>query len=281
MSTQLTSSLFPTFLSPVGQGYGLTETCAGLTLQDPMDDRFGIAGAPIPCVEVKVVSCPDINDKGGLPYLSSDRKDANGNPVFGRGEVWVKGANVGLGYYMMPDKTKEDFTDDGWFKTGDIGQFASDGSLQIVDRKKNLIKLKGGEYIAIENMEMCYNNSSFVNAHAGGVCCYGDGDMDRPIAVIQLNDATVKSWMNENDITDDISKVKESKALYDAVLADMTKMHKDAGLGHNEKLVAIGFVSDPWTPENGCLTAANKLDRRAVQGKHEKLFDELIKKGIF
>jgi long-chain acyl-CoA synthetase len=267
--------------SPVGQGYGLTETCAGLTLQDVKDDRCGIAGAPIPCVEVKMVSCPEINDKAGLPYLSSDRKDANGNPVFGRGEVWVRGANVGLGYYMMPEKTKEDFDEDGWFKTGDIGQFADDGSVQIVDRKKNLIKLKGGEYIAIENMEMCYNNSSFVDAATGGVCCYGDGDMDRPVAVIQLNANTVKNWMKQNGITDDISKVNESKALYDAVLADMVKLHKEAGLGRNEKLVAIAFLSDPWTPENGCLTAANKLQRRAVKEKHEKLFDVLIQKGIF
>lgn len=269
------------FGCPVGQGYGLTETCAGLTLQDMKDDRFGIAGAPIPCVEIKIVSCPDINDKAGLPYLASDRKDANGNPVFGRGEVWVKGANVGVGYYMMPDKTKEEFTADGWFKTGDIGQFADDGSLQIVDRKKNLIKLKGGEYIAIENMEMCYNNSVFVDAKNGGCCCYGDGDMDRPIAVIQINLATVKSWMKENGITDSIEKVTKSKALYDAVLADMVKEHKNAGLARNEKLVAIGLVIDPWTPENGCLTAANKLQRRAVKEKHEALFDELIKKGIF
>ena len=76
-----------------------------------------------------------------LPYLSTDRKDVKGDPVFGRGEVWVKGGNVGLGYYMMPDETKKEFEEDGWFHTGDIGQFASDGSLQIVDRKKNLSEL--------------------------------------------------------------------------------------------------------------------------------------------
>ena len=56
------------------------------------------------------------------------------------------------------------WTKDGFFHTGDIGQFMEDGSLRIVDRKKNLVKLKGGEYIAIENMEMAYGNSSFVDA---------------------------------------------------------------------------------------------------------------------
>ena len=59
------------------------------------------------------------------------------------GEILVKGLNVGvgLGCYMMPDKTKEDFDSDGFFHTGDIGQFMSDGSIRIVDRKKNLVKL--------------------------------------------------------------------------------------------------------------------------------------------
>ena len=267
---------------PLVQGYGLTETCAGLTLQDPEDDRAGIAGVPIPCCEVKVVSCSEINDKAGLPYLSSDRKDVHGDPVFGRGEICVKGANVGLGYYMMPEKTKEDFDDDGWFHTGDIGQFASDGSVQIVDRKKNLIKLKGGEYIAVENMEMNYGNSRFVDAVAGGICCYGDGDMDRPIAIMQLNPVVVMNWAKEKGVAGDFEAVAASKDLYDEVMKDMEKEHKAAGLGRNEKLVAIVFITDdPWTPENGCLTAANKLQRRAVVEKHEKIFEETREKGIF
>jgi long-chain acyl-CoA synthetase len=270
------------FGCPLVQGYGLTETCAGLTLQDPADDRAGIAGVPIPCCEVKVISCSEITDKAGLPYLSSDRRDVNGKPVFGRGEICVKGNNVGLGYYMMPEKTKEDFEDSGWFHTGDIGQFASDGSVQVVDRKKNLIKLKGGEYIAVENMEMTYGNSRFVDAVAGGICCYGDGDMDRPIAIVQLNHVVVKNWAKENGIAGDFDTVKNSKEFYDTVMKDMAAEHKKAGLARNEKLVALAFISDdPWTPENGCLTAANKLQRRAVVEKHQKIFEETREKGIF
>jgi long-chain acyl-CoA synthetase len=80
------------------------------------------------------------------------------------------GTNISLGYYQMHEKTKESFRDDGFFMTGDIGQFMSDGSIRIVDRKKNLVKLKGGEYIALEKMEMTYGNSIFVDAIAGGIC---------------------------------------------------------------------------------------------------------------
>lgn len=64
---------------------------------------------------------------------------------------------------MMEDKTEEVFDSEGWFYTGDIGQFMADGSIRIVDRKKNLVKLKSGEYVALEKMEMVYGNSEFVD----------------------------------------------------------------------------------------------------------------------
>ena len=260
---------------------GLTETCAGLTIQAIDDLRPGIAGLPIPSVEVKLLSVTEINDKGGAPYLSTDTHDVNGNKVFGRGEVLTRGASVSLGYYMMPDKTKEVFDDDGWFHTGDIGQFMEDGSIRIVDRVKNLVKLKGGEYIAVENMEMTYGNSAFVDAVAGGICCYGDGEMDRPIALMQLNEPIAMKWAKDNGVSGDYDAVKNSKELYDAVLADMKKEGAKAGLSHLEKLVAIAFLTEHWTPENGCLTAANKLQRRVVVETFSKEFEETRKKGIF
>lgn len=260
---------------------GLTETNAGLTIQAWDDLRSGIAGVPIPSVEVKLLSVPDINDKAGLPYLSTDKRDVDGNEIYGRGEVLVKGPSVSLGYYRMPDKTKEVYRDDGWFHTGDIGQFMDDGSLRIVDRVKNLVKLKGGEYIAIENMEMAYGNSKFVDAIAGGICCYGDGDMDRPIALLQLSEPNAMAWAKANNVSGDFAKVKESKELYDAVMADMKNEHAKAGLSHLEKLVALAFLTDPWTPENGCLTAANKLQRRAVIEQFSKEFEATKAKGIF
>lgn len=260
---------------------GLTETNAGLSIQAWDDLRSGIAGVPIPSVEVKLLSVPEINDKAGLPYLSTDTRDVDGNKVYGRGEILVKGPSVSLGYYMMEDKTKEVFREDGFFHTGDIGQFMEDGSLRIVDRVKNLVKLKGGEYIAIENMEMSYGNSKFVDAIAGGICCYGDGDMDRPIALLQLSEPNAMAWAKANNVSGDFEKVKDTKELYDAVMDDMKKEHAKAGLSHLEKLVAICFLTEPWTPENGCLTAANKLQRRAVIEQFSKEFEATKKKGIF
>lgn len=260
---------------------GLTETCAGITIQDENDLRPAIAGVPIPSVEVKLVSTPDVGDKAGQPYLSSDRFDVEGNPVFGRGEVVMRGNNLSCGYYMEPEKTKEEFHEDGWFHTGDIGQFMSDGSLRIVDRKKNLVKLKGGEYVALEKMEMTYGNSTFVDAIAGGLCCYGDGDMDRPIAIMQLNLTVASKWAKDRGMSDATADLLQNADLYKAVMEDMHKEHAKSDLSHLEKLVGVAFLTDHWTPENGCLTAANKLQRREVIRQFEKEFLAVKSKGIF
>ena len=243
--------------------------------------RGRIAGVPIASVEVKLDSTPEIQDRNGNPYLSTDTQDVEGNTVFGRGEVCVRGNSISSGYYLMPDITKEEFRADGWFHTGDIGQFMSDGSVRIVDRKKNLVKLKGGEYIALEKMEMTYGNSSFVDAVQGGICVYGDGEMDRCVAIMQLNEAYTMKWAKENGIPGDFAQVRKSKELYDAVLADMVAEHKKSDLSHLEKLVAVALISDPWTPENGCLTAANKLQRREVINQFSNVFEEVKKKGVF
>jgi long-chain acyl-CoA synthetase len=240
-----------------------------------------VAGAIVPSVEAKVVSTPDFCDNAGLPYMSQDRRDVDGNPVWGRGEIWVRGGNITSGYYMMEDKTKEVYTEDGWFKTGDIGQFLEDGSLRIVDRMKNLVKLNSGEYVALEKMEMTYGNSDFVDAVAGGICCYGDGDMDRPVAMMQLNEAVTKSWAKKNGLSGDFETLLKSKELYAAVMESMKKEHAKSDLSHIEKLQAVTLLNSPWTPENGCLTAANKLQRRSVVDMFSKEFEEVKKKGIF
>eukprot|EP00980_Cylindrotheca_fusiformis_P023318 scaffold10345_cov158-Cylindrotheca_fusiformis.AAC.10 len=269
------------FNVPLIQGYGLTETCAALAIAAEDDERPGVAGIPLASVEVKLVSTPDICDKGGLPYLSTDRKDVEGNPIWGRGEVLVRGINITSGYYMRPDETEESYLEGGWFATGDIGQYLNDGSIQVVDRKKNLVKLKSGEYVALEKMEMVYANSPFVDALAGGICCYADGDMDRPVALVELSESAAKKWAKENGVSGDIEKLKDSKELNDAVMKSLHEEHANSDLSHIEKLKACTLLTEHWTVENGCLTAANKLQRRAVIDKFPVEFEEVKEKGIF
>jgi long-chain acyl-CoA synthetase len=126
-------------------------------------------------------------------------------------------------------------------------------------------------------LEMVYGNSTFVDA----ICCYGDGDMDQPVALVQLNKTAVLKWAVENGVNGDIEKLKESKELYQVVFDDVHKEHAKSDLSHLEKIVCISLLTAPWTPENGCLTAANKLQRRAVMQQFQKEFLDVKKKGIF
>ena len=96
--------------------------------------------------------------------------------------------------------TKKEFDADGWFHTGDVAIWTTVGTLKIVDRLKNLVKLKGGEYVAIESMEATYAQSVFVNGKNGGLMCYADGDMDRPVALVQANDYELKKWATANGV---------------------------------------------------------------------------------
>lgn len=108
------------------------------SIMTPASLEYGSVGGPMACTEVKLV---DVADAG---YF------ANNNPS--QGEIWLRGPSITKGYYNRDDETKEAFTDDGWFKTGDIGQWEPSGSIKIIDRKKNLVKTLNGEYIALEKV---------------------------------------------------------------------------------------------------------------------------------
>ena len=98
---------------------------------------------------------------------------------------------------------------------------------------------------------------------------------------MQLNEDYAMKWGKDNGVRGGIDELKTSKALDDAVLADMVKEAKKGGLTSLEKLVAVSYMPSPWTPENGCLTAANKLQRKNVIQMFEKEFEETKPKGIF
>jgi len=279
------------------QGYALTETtCAG-SIQSRGDTSFGVVGPPFPSVEIKVRSCLDGNgdpeclDRKGRPYLASDRTHF-GMPCCGRGEVLIRGPSVSSGYFKQPDKTAEVFDSDGWFRSGDVGVIREDGALMIVDRLKNLVKLKGGEYVAIEAMEREYSTSPYVNGVHGGIMCYGDGDMDRPVALVQVNTDELKKWAKNNEIKfKSLEELCKNPAAEKAVLDSMLAAGKAGDLAVNEMLVGVGLISgtgpmegnatkdSPWTSENGGLTASNKLNRKPIQSVYASILEPLRKKA--
>jgi len=296
ISSEVQTFVRTAFAAPSVQGYALTETCCSATVQPLDDNNFdGVAGPPLTSVEIRLASC-DINDRDGKPYKSTD--DAHlGARCVGRGEVQMRGPPVTAGYFKQPDKTAEVFTADGWFRSGDVGVWRPDGMLMIVDRLKNLIKLKGGEYIAIEAMEKEYSTSPYVSGANGGLLCYGDADMDRPVALVVADEKKVTQFADENGIAyDSWEALCAHPDVNKEVLRSLVAAGKAGKLGPNEILLGVLLLpgsgpkerippafEDPWTPENGMLTASNKLQRKPIvaaygaQGRMEKLKAKGIK----
>ncbi|XP_059588800.1 long-chain-fatty-acid--CoA ligase 4 isoform X2 [Alligator mississippiensis] len=162
------------FCCPVGQGYGLTETCGAGTITEVADYSTGRVGAPLICCEIKLRDWQE----GG--YTFRDKP----NP---RGEIIIGGPNVSLGYFKNDEKTTEDFSVDEngqrWFCTGDIGEFHSDGCLQIIDRKKDLVKLQAGEYVSLAKVEAALKNCPLID----NICAYAKSDQSYVISFVVPN----------------------------------------------------------------------------------------------
>jgi len=278
------------FKLPLIQGYGLTETCSTGTVQPMWSVENSVVGPPIKSVEIKLSDCTEVLDRENQPYLNTDTMHL-GTRCLGRGEVWIRGGPVSSGYYMLEDKTREEFDAEGWFHTGDIAIWTQSGMLKIVDRLKNLVKLKGGEYVAIEAMEATYSQSVYVNGVNGGLMCYGDGDMDRPVALVQVNVYELKKWADSNSVAyTSPEDLCANPAAAKHVCQALNAIGKGK-LGGNEALAAVVLlpgtgpqegtsVDCPWTPENQYLTASNKLNRKPILSGFESLMTDLKKKGI-
>ena len=125
-------------ICPLLHGYGLTETCAMGAFTRPGNFTWDSLGDIPPCIEMKLVDFPEAG------YLTSN--------ILPQGEIWIRGDCVFGGYLENEIETRESITEDGWFKTGDIGEFDANGHVRLIDRKKNLVKTLNGEYIALEKV---------------------------------------------------------------------------------------------------------------------------------
>ncbi|KAL3535092.1 hypothetical protein ACH5RR_003553, partial [Cinchona calisaya] len=142
LSSEVEEFLRVTSCAFVSQGYGLTETCGLATAGFP-DEMclIGTVGSAFVYNEVRLEEVPEMG------------YDPLGDPP--RGEICIRGKTAFAGYYKNPELTRETMRD-GWFHTGDIGEMSENGVIRIIDRKKNLIKLSQGEYVAVEYLEKVY-----------------------------------------------------------------------------------------------------------------------------
>ncbi len=155
---------------PLMQGYGLTETSSTACVADAVDLLPGHVGPPLMGVHLKITDW----EEGGYTV-----KDPQGP----RGEIVIGGNHVAAGYFLMPEKTKEDFFEEGgvrYFRTGDIGQVIEGGRVKIIDRKKDLVKLQAGEYVSLGKVEANLKIHPVVE----NICVYADPSKNAVVALI-------------------------------------------------------------------------------------------------
>jgi len=183
-----------------------------------------------PSLELKLVSLPD------LGYSASS------DPP--QGEILLRGAPVAKEYFKNAEETDKAYTSDGWFRTGDIGEIDSLGHVKVIDRVKNLVKLQGGEYIALEKLEAIYRGSAYVN----NLMIHGDSSQPRPIAVIAANEKPLAELAQSLGV--ESQDMHHDKKVRDAVLKDLLAVGKKAGLSGLEMVSGVAIVDEEWTPAN-------------------------------
>ncbi|CDH58263.1 long-chain-fatty-acid--ligase [Lichtheimia corymbifera JMRC:FSU:9682] len=244
---------------PILGGYGMTESCGMCGIMVPEQFGYGHVGSPVPCCEIKLVDVPDAG------YRST-------NSPKPQGEVWVRGPSITQGYWKREDLTRETITADGWLQTGDIAEWNENGTLAIIDRKKNLVKLSNGEYIALEKLESVYKSCLYVN----NICVYADPLRPRAVALVVPVENTVRDLAKEHGLDKaEWEDICSSKDIRQAVLKAMTKQGKEANLKAAELLFDVYLCPEEWTIESGLLTAAQKIKRQDINRRYKDQLDTM------
>ncbi|KAK3119502.1 hypothetical protein QOZ80_9AG0671480 [Eleusine coracana subsp. coracana] len=239
--------------APISQGYGLTETCAGGTFSEYDDSSVGRVGAPLPCSYIKLIDWAE----GG--YLTTD------SPM-PRGEIVIGGPNVTKGYFKTEAKTNEVYKDDErgmrWFYSGDIGRLHPDGCLEIIDRKKDIVKLQHGEYVSLGKVEASLSSSLYVD----NIMIHADPFHSYCVALVVAAQSELKYWASKQGITyTDFSDLCQKQETVKEVLQSLAKAAKQVRLEKFEIPAKIKLIPEPWTPESGLVTAALKLKREVIK----------------
>ena len=229
---------------PVYVGYGLTETSPVVSVNygKSPNIRFRSVGKPMDICRVNIA-----NDK----------------------EILIKGPNVMQGYYKDEEKTKEAFTNEGWFRTGDLGMIDKKGFLHITGRKKEIFKTSGGKYIAPTKLENKLKESFFIDT----ALIIGE-NKHFPAALLIPNFIYLQDWCNVHNIKDEDNQrlIKHPKVI------ERFKKEVDIcnrSLGQYERIKKFLIISDEWSTPTGEITPTLKLKRKFIAKKYRKQINEI------
>jgi len=241
-------------LCPMIIGYGSTETTAMGALMDPAEWNINSLGTVPASVEIKLVDFPDAG------YFTTNEPE--------QGEIWIRGDAVATSYFNNEAESKEAF-EDGWFKTGDIGEWDKNGHLKIIDRKKNLVKTSNGEYIALEKLESIYRACPLV----ANICVYADQNKTKPVALIVPVEGSLKKLAAEAGVEGGLEELVHNDKVRAAVLRELIAAGRQGGLAGIELIEGVVLTEEEWTPQNNLVTSAQKLNRRGILEKYKKEVD--------
>uniref|UniRef100_A0A6N2JZ37 Long-chain-fatty-acid--CoA ligase n=1 Tax=Salix viminalis TaxID=40686 RepID=A0A6N2JZ37_SALVM len=221
------------------QGYGLTETCAGTFVSLPNEmPMLGTVGPPVPNVDVCLESVPEM----GYDALSSTP----------RGEICIRGKTL---------------------FAGDIGEVQPDGSMKIIDRKKNIFKLSQGEYVAVENLENIYSLVSDIDS----IWVYGNSFESFLVAVANPNQQALEQWAQEHGISGDFKSLCENPNAKEYMLGELTKIGKEKKLKGFELIKAIHLDPEPFDIERDLITPTYKKKRPQLLKYYQNVIDNMYK----
>jgi long-chain acyl-CoA synthetase len=225
------------------EGYGMTESSAGSFVNHPDDNRFGTVGPVIPGSEVRIAE---------------------------DGEVLIKGPGVMEGYHNLPEQTAEALTEDGWLRTGDIGELDADGYLRITDRKKDLFKTSGGKYIAPSAIESQFKA---ICPYASQFLVHGS-ERNFCVALITLDPDAMEGWAAENGMAGaSYADIVGSQQVKDMVGGYVETLN--ARLNRWETIKKWILLDHDLTVESGELTPSMKVKRKVVEQNYRDDIDQL------
>ncbi|HEY1802611.1 MAG TPA: long-chain fatty acid--CoA ligase [Terriglobales bacterium] len=229
----------------IHEGYGLTETSPVIAVNTPGAHRIGTVGKPLGNVEVRIAE---------------------------DGEILVRGPSIFQSYWKRPEETAAAF-EDGWFKTGDVGNLDADGFLSVTDRKKDLIKTSGGKFIAPQPIENSLKHNSLV----AEAVVFGDQRKSAGV-LIAPSFPMLEKWASENNVPfasrQELVEDPKVRTLYQSIVNQV-----NAKLADFEKLRKVFLIPEELRVEDGMLTASMKLRRRIVEEKYKHLMEKAAPAG--
>jgi len=233
---------------PIFEGYGMTETSPGISINDFRNGGFkiGTVGKILDDIEVKIAE---------------------------DGEILVKGSNIMIGYFKEEELANVTIIN-GYLHTGDIGELDNDGFLKITDRKKEMFKTSGGKYIAPAVLESKLKESRFIEK----AMVIGESEK-MPAAIIQPHFEFLIEWIKRKELKIDISSneaIISNKKVIDRIAKEI--IFANNKFGNWEKIKDFELTSEIWNIENGLLTPTMKIKRKVIIQKYKYLYNKINQK---